>query len=60
MVDYCPDTYEYYWFEETDHSDPVWYHVVFFAGSRAGNVSRQLLKCHKIRQPFNITSRKYI
>ena len=30
MVDYCPDSEEYYWIEkEESRIDPAWYHVVF-------------------------------
>ena len=30
MIDYCPDSEEYYWIEETESkTDPAWYHVVF-------------------------------
>jgi len=29
MVDFCPDSEEYYWMEE-ESAEPSWYHVVFF------------------------------
>lgn len=43
MVDFCPDSEEYYWLEEkTGSSEPSWYHVVFFDGK--GQVSRAWIK----------------
>merc|ERR1712013_90373 len=43
MVDFCPDSEEYYWLEEeTNSSEPSWYHVVFFEGK--GQVSRAWIK----------------
>ena len=34
IIDYCPDSEEYYWIEEAEsRTDPAWYHVVFLEKS---------------------------
>ena len=48
MVDYCPDSEEYYWIEESQSlTEPAWYHVVFFEG-KGKQVSRAWIKSELI------------
>jgi len=48
MVDYCPDSEEYYWIEESiSMTEPAWYHVVFFEG-KGNQVSRAWVKSELI------------
>jgi len=56
MVDYCPDSEEYYWIEESiSMTEPAWYHVVFFEG-KGNQVSRAWVKSDviiKITMPIH-------
>jgi len=48
MVDFCPDSEEYYWIEEDINlTEPAWYHVVFFEG-KGDQVSRAWIKTNDI------------
>ena len=48
MVDFCPDSQEYYWVEDgTNTAEPSWYHVVFFEG-KGSQVSRAWIKSSDI------------
>merc|ERR1712045_87825 len=51
IIDYCPDSEEYYWIEESESRvEPAWYHVVFLEKS----VSRSWVRAEnvlKLTQP---------
>lgn len=65
MVDYCPDSQEYYWIEETiSKTEPTFYNVVYFEG-KGSEVSRAWVKADNIikmtvpiEQPKSSTSPK--
>ena len=47
MVDYCPDTEEYYWLEAEKNPIPNWYHIVFFDVPK---VTRSWIKTEDIKR----------
>ena len=62
IIDYCPDSEEYYWIEEAEsRTDPAWYHVVFLEKS----VSRSWVRAElvekmtsPVKQPTNLGVKK--
>ena len=47
IIDYCPDSEEYYWIEETESkTEPAWYHVVFLEKS----VSRSWVRAEHVQK----------
>ena len=50
MVDYCPDTQEFYWVEEDlSQTVPSWYNVVFFEGE-GNSVTRSWVKTEDLNK----------
>ena len=48
MIDYCPDSEEFYWIEENiSLTEPVFYHVIYFEG-RGTEVTRAWVKAANI------------
>ena len=47
IIDYCPDSEEYYWIEENESKvEPAWYHVVFLEES----VSRSWVRAENLQK----------
>ena len=46
MVDFCPDSEEYFWMEESN-AEPSWYHVVFF--DKGEHVTRSWIRSEWIQ-----------
>ena len=47
IIDYCPDSEEYYWIEESESkTEPAWYHVVFLEKS----VSRSWVRVEHVQK----------
>ena len=62
MVDYCPDSEEYYWIEnEESRIDPAWYHVVFLEKQVSRSWVRSELvekMTSPVKQPTNLGVKK--
>ena len=65
LIDYCPDSEEFYWIEESEsRTEPAWYHVVFLEGS-GQQVTRSWVRSELIEKmaspvkpPKNLTVKK--